>query len=130
MKDEARLYLEKAGQLLETSRHLAADGYNNDAGRNAYLAGLNAAQAFIAAHTGKAAKTHNGVNTKFAELAREDSRVTALSRAFLSQHYQLKDIADYEVGKDAIIPKDRVLAAIEKAALFLDNIMVILSASP
>lgn len=126
MMPEAGLYLEKPKQLLATARNLAADGYNNHAARDAYLAGLNAAQAMIVFKTGKIAKTHNGVNAKFAELSLTEPRITHEARIFLSQNYQLKAIADYEVGDDAIIPMPRAIMAIESATIFIECIERIL----
>ena len=129
MKQETALYLEKARRLLETAKRLVADKYADDGGRDAYLAVYHAAQAFIFEHVGRAAKTHNGVHTKFAELTRNDARFDAALKAFLPQAYNLKAIADYELGEGASLPLDRVVAAVRSAERFVERIAEILSES-
>jgi uncharacterized protein (UPF0332 family) len=42
-------------------------GLSEDAGRNAYLAGFHAAQAFLFDSTGKAFKSHRGVQREFCD---------------------------------------------------------------
>jgi uncharacterized protein (UPF0332 family) len=46
---------------------------------------------------------------------------------FLSQAYNLKDIADYELRPDATVPLDRASAAIDTAERFIEHIAGILS---
>jgi uncharacterized protein (UPF0332 family) len=57
----------EAGHYLDTARKLLADGetmlgvgLNEAAGRNAYLAGFHAAQAFLFDGLGKVFKSHHG----------------------------------------------------------------------
>ena len=46
---------------------------------------------------------------------------------FLSQAYNLKDIADYELRPGATVPLGRASAAIETAERFIEHIAGILS---
>jgi uncharacterized protein (UPF0332 family) len=45
---------------------------------------------------------------------------------FLSQTYNLKDIADYELGSGAAVPLDRASAAIGTAERFVERIAALL----
>jgi uncharacterized protein (UPF0332 family) len=54
--------LDKARDCLSRARIILAAGVGEDAGRDAYLAGLHVAQAVIRARTGRIAKTHRGVH--------------------------------------------------------------------
>jgi uncharacterized protein (UPF0332 family) len=72
--------------------------YYEAAGRTAYLAGFHAAQALISERTGRAVKTHRGVNRELHRLTRNDPRLDNELRAFLGRTYNLKAIADYETG--------------------------------
>jgi len=66
---EASAYLTKARQCLANAKASLGFGLSNDAGRGAYLAAYHASQAFIFEQTGKAAKTHQGVQSEFHRLA-------------------------------------------------------------
>ena len=72
MTPEAERYLEKARQCLSNARAELDIKLSNDAGRNAYLAAFHAAQALIFERTGKIAKTHRGVHSEFARLAKQE----------------------------------------------------------
>ncbi len=72
--------------------------------------------------TGKFAKTHQGVQREFHRLARGETRLDASLSAFLSQVYNLKAVADYELGPDADLPAERTAAAIETAGRFVERI--------
>lgn len=78
-RPETAAYLAKAGQFLEEARIVAVSGLIDAAGRAAYLAAYHAAQAYIFDSTGRATKSHNGVRSEFARLAKDDSRI---ERAF------------------------------------------------
>ena len=127
MTPEAADHLAKAHQCLARARVILAAGVGEDAGRNAYLAAFHAAQALIAARTGKDAKTHKGVHTEFARLTRNEPRIDAELRRFLPQSYDLKAIADYELGPAADVPLDRASAAIETAERFIECIAALLA---
>jgi uncharacterized protein (UPF0332 family) len=99
------------------------------AGRAAYLAAYQAAQALIFERTGKAAKSHNGVRSEFARLAREEPRIDRRFVAFLARAYNLKATADYAIGDDVSVSLSEAKLAIESAAEFVENISRLL-ASP
>jgi len=125
---ETNEHLDKAREYLVTARNLLdVMQYNDEAGRAAYLAAFHAAQALISERTGKTANTHEGVNSQFNLLTRGDERVDTELRRFLSQAYNLKAIADYETGPDAVVPLERVEAAIATATRFLDCLVGLLA---
>lgn len=123
MTPEAAGYLDKAHRCLAYARTNLNVGLGNDAGRNAYLAAFHAAQAFIFAKTETVAKSHHGVHTEFNRLAQDEPRIDRELRRFLSQAYNLKAIADYEMGPDGIVPPTRAQAALVDAQRFVEAIM-------
>ncbi len=96
--------------------------YNEAAGRTAYLAGYNAAQALISERTGRSAKTHKGVNTEFHRLVRGDIRFDDRLRNFLGLTYNLKAIADYETGPGSEVSPEQAAQAGEEARQFVAKI--------
>ncbi|HJU16549.1 MAG TPA: HEPN domain-containing protein [Stellaceae bacterium] len=94
MTPESGEPLAKARDCLSRARIILAAGVGEDAGRDAYLAGFHAAQAVIRVRTGKTAKTHRGVHRI---LAQREPQLDDLA-LFLSQAYNLKAVADYELG--------------------------------
>lgn len=122
MKQETTLYLAKARLCLASARTILAIGLGNDAGRNAYLAVFHAAQALIFERTGKVAKTHSGVRSEFARIAKSESRIDARFASVLAHTYILKEIADYETGPDAVVPLERAMLAVDEAERFVDGI--------
>jgi uncharacterized protein (UPF0332 family) len=117
--------LDKARDCLARARIILAAGVGEDAGRDAYLAGFHAAQAVILAHTGRTAKTHRGVHRLLSQLARGEPQLAGLA-LFLSQAYNLKAVADYELGPGAGVPLDRASEAIDQAAQLVEQIAVML----
>jgi len=122
---EASAYLGKANQCLDYARTNLSSGVANDAGRNAYLAMFHAAQALIYERTGKAAKTHQGVHTEFNRIAKAESFDRELGRS-LPRMYNLKAVADYETGPDAVIPLERASAAVDVASRFVASVVALL----
>lgn len=127
MTPETERFLDKARRCLENARAILAIGLGEEAGRGAYLAGFHAAQALIFERTGKAAKTHQGVQTRFLQLAKNNPAVPAELLPFLSRTYNLKSVADYETGPDATIPVERAANALAMAARFVSVIEQLLS---
>jgi uncharacterized protein (UPF0332 family) len=101
-------------------------GVGEDAGRDAYLACFHAAQALVLQRSGKVAKTHRDAQRLFSQLAKNDPELREFAR-FLSQAYNLKDLADYELGATATVPLDRASAAIDTPARFIEHIAATLS---
>ncbi len=119
MNPIANRLMMKAQKLLANATKALEVGLNEDAGRNAYLAGYHAARAFLYETEGKLFKTHNGLQAEFSRVVRDDPRFLPEARVFLSQAFNLKKIADYEEGADAEITPERAAAAIEKGAKFI-----------
>jgi len=129
MTPEAEEHLQKAREYLDKARNpLDVLHYNDEAGRAAYLAGFHAAQALISERTGAIAKTHEGVNSQFNLLTRGEPQVDTELRRFLSRAYTLKAVADYEAGPDAIVPAERVEAAIATAMQFVECVAELIGA--
>ncbi len=93
------------------------------AAREAYLSACHAAEALIHDRTGKIAKTHRGVRAEFVRLTRDDVRFDRALFEFLAQAYELKVIADYGTGSEAVITPDTAQAAIATAALFVSRVV-------
>ena len=112
MTPEASRFLAKAAKLLAEADKMLGIDLADAAGRTAYLAGFHAAQALIFERLGKMLKTHNGVQTEFLRLTRDDAGLDCDVRAFLSRSYNLKSIADYETGPDAGVSLLRAAQAV------------------
>jgi uncharacterized protein (UPF0332 family) len=130
MKGPTADYLAKARQALREARAIASIELAEAAGRAAYLTAYHAAQAFIFARTDKIAKTHSGVRSEFARLAKDDPRIDRAFPTFLAQAYNLKSIADYAVGSDVGVSLAEAEEAISKAAGFLERISSLISEQP
>jgi uncharacterized protein (UPF0332 family) len=125
---EAQNHLHKAREDLAKARAVLEQlHYGDEAGRLAYLAAFHAAQALIAERTSRTAKTHAGVHSQFHLLTRNDARIEADLRGFLSDGFDLKTVSDYGVGADAVVPAEEAEAAIATAARFVDRITEILT---
>ena len=90
-------HIAKARNCLAEGRHLLAGGFTEGAGRAAYLAAFHAVHAYFGLQgDDQRIKTHRGASSRFADLARNDSRIDPSFVAFLSRAYLLKDRADYD----------------------------------
>jgi len=123
---EASGFIAKARQCLAYAHTNLDVGLGNDAGRNAYLAAFHAAQAFIFERSAVVAKSHQGVHAEFARLAKDEPAIGIDVRRFLSQAYNLKAVADYEMGPDSVVPLERARAAAETAEMFVGTIAALL----
>ena len=119
MTPEAGAFLDKAHDLLERAPLLLAANFADEAGRAAYLAGFHAAQALIFEKTGATPRTHSGVQTEFARLARNEPTMDTALRAFLGRAFNLKAIADYETGPGAHVSPAQASEAIVSAEAFV-----------
>jgi uncharacterized protein (UPF0332 family) len=115
--NKAREFLTKSQDLLEAHR------WPDEAGRAAYLACFHAAQALIFQHTGKASKSHGGVQREFARLVKDDPRFDAELRRFLPLAYNFKSIADYEIASTQNISGETARQAIVTAQRFVDAVV-------
>jgi uncharacterized protein (UPF0332 family) len=125
---EAAGYLDKARQCLGYARINLDVKLGNDAGRNAYLAAFHAAQALIFERSGKVAKTHRGVHAEFNRLVKGEMRIGRELQRFLPRAYNLKTVADYEMGAESVVPLERAATAVEGAGRFVESIAELCSA--
>lgn len=120
MTPEAKDYLDKAREHLDDARKIAGIGVARAAARSAYYAAFHTAQAFIVERTGKIAKSHSGVRSEFARLAKDTPEIGKSFPRFLAQAYKYKEIGDYGVGHGATVTMAEANAAIEMAARFIE----------
>lgn len=69
--------------------------------------------------TGKLVKSHRGVQRELGRLTKDDPRVDMELRAFLGRTYQLKAIADYELGPGSTVSPEMAAEAIETSKRFM-----------
>jgi uncharacterized protein (UPF0332 family) len=117
---EAQLHLTKARQSLAKAHAMLTIDQTDEAGRSAYLAAFHAAQALVFERAGRTPKTHNGQRAQFGALARAETAIDITLRRFLTDGYDLKTVADYEVGPDAVVSADDAVGAIETASRFVE----------
>jgi uncharacterized protein (UPF0332 family) len=82
---EAADYLDKARDNVGDARKIAAIGLAKVAARGAYYAAFHAAEAFIVERNGKIAKTHSGLRSEFARLARKTPEIDKAFSIFLAK---------------------------------------------
>jgi uncharacterized protein (UPF0332 family) len=126
---EAEQHIAKARQSVAKAHGMLGIGLNDEAGRAAYLAAFHAAQALIFERTGRTPKTHQGVRGQFGALARSEPNIDIELRRFLTDGYDLKSVADYGIGPEAVVSSDDANQAIETATRFVDCISATLSVS-
>lgn len=113
--------------MLAKARVMLTAELPDEAGRAAYLVAYHAAQAFIFERTGRTTKTHQGVRSQFGLLARDDQRIDISLRRFLTDGYDMKSLADYAIGPDAVVPHAEAVDAIETATRFVACIETLLT---
>lgn len=116
MTPETTDYLERAREYLSKARNLVdVLHYGDEGARMAYLAGFHAAQAVIFARRGRVAKTHRGVRSTFALIAKDEPRIDPEFGAFLARAYKSKEITDYGVGYRPTVSDEEADRMIETA---------------
>lgn len=118
MKPETAAFLDKARECLAKADGML-DRWPDEAGREAYLAGLHAAQALIVETTGQVRKRHRGVQSELARLTKDIPDFDITLRAFLGFTYNLKAIADYQTGPGSKVLPELATEAIEAARRFV-----------
>lgn len=119
MTPEAQDYLDKAREELTEARQILGIGLAKVAARSAYYAAYHAAEAVLAARTGRVAKTHTGVRTALAQLLREAPDADRNLLTFLARAYKYKEVGDYGVGRNAAITVADAEALLAGAEQFL-----------
>ena len=123
---ERRLYRQGAASS-ERGAHRSGEGTHGSGRPRAYLAAYHAAQAFIFDRTGKAAKTHSGVRSEFARLAKDEPEIERAFPTFLARAYAFKETADYAIGHQAGVSGGEAEQAIKIATSFVDRIAGLIS---
>ncbi|MGH7037416.1 MAG: HEPN domain-containing protein [Stellaceae bacterium] len=127
MTPEAQEHLDKVREYLVKSRAmLEVMHYSDEAARAAYLAGFHAAQALISERTGRIAKSHSGLRSLFARMAKDDPRVDRTATRFLGRAYRFKEITDYGAGPQAVVTITDAQETIAGAAHLIDEISELL----
>jgi len=116
MKPETLDYFAKAEKKLEDAKKLMSIKFYEDAARNTYLAGVNAARGLLFEDGFGVTKKHKTLYGALSK-ALHDNALTA----FLPTQIELKAIADYETGENTIT-EDRAEKAIEMAKHFVSAI--------
>lgn len=129
MKPEAAAYLDKAREALAKAEGMLGR-WPDEAGREAYLAGLHAAQALIFERTGEIMKRHRGVQRELGRLTKDDARVDIELRAFLGRTYQFKAIADYLTGPASQVSPQLATEAITTARRFVAMMVALIEGQP
>ena len=119
MTPEAEDYLKKAREHLDEARKIAEIGLAKAAARSANYAAFHAAQSLIVEHAGRIAKSHSGVRSAFARLAKETSGDGPAFSTFLAQSYLYKEMADYGVGGGVELTMAEAKNAIAMAERFI-----------
>ena len=102
-------------------------GFNDAAGRSAYLAAFHAAQGLISEKTGRTVKTHKGVHTEFLRLTRGVPDIPSDLRGFLSHAYNLKAVAEYETANGAEVSGKQAKEAFAQAKRFVACLVTLLA---
>ena len=116
---EAALYMAKARRLLGQAQAIFEMDIYEQAGRIAYAAVFNAAQALIFERGGRPVKTHRGVKSRFGELTRGERSIGADLRKFLEDGFELKRLADYPQPGDPDVSEADAKNAVETATRFI-----------
>jgi uncharacterized protein (UPF0332 family) len=130
VKPEATDYLERAQRLLAQARTILDAGVAEQAARVAYSAGFNVAQALIFTRQGRAAKTHRGLRSAFAELVQTEPSIDPAFATFLGRAYRLKETTDYGIGAQPDVTDVDAEEMIAVADRLLDCISRILASEP
>lgn len=126
MSDSPAKYLWRARDLLARGNRMAQAGLPDDAGRTAYLAAFQAAQAVIQARTGRVAKTHRGVRVAFARIVQAEPSLAPSLLTFRARSYELKSMADYSAEPDAGLTPAAAADALAEAGRFVAAIAALL----
>ena len=126
MTPEAARFMDAARQHLAHAMAVATLGIDEIAGREAYLAAFHAAEAILHDRTGRVVKTHRGLRTEFARLARDEPAIDPTCTKFLAEAYEITSLADYGTDPKVIISSEQTATAIQSARRFIECIAALL----
>ena len=120
MKPESSQYIKKARKLLLGASAMLTINLYEDAGRNAYLAGFNAARAFVYEENDKVFRSHVGLRGEFSRLLKDDPRIDHHMRGFLGRAYNFKIMLIMKRAPTPKLQRGGLLQLLKKAKnLFL-----------
>jgi uncharacterized protein (UPF0332 family) len=126
VKPESADYPAKARECLDAAKTIIAIPLPPVAAKEAYLAAYHAAHAFVFESTGRAVKSHSGMRTMFAQVAKADPRVDRKLASLLGRAYKYKETADYGVGSQSVVTVKEAQDVIAIAQRFVDTIAQLL----
>jgi uncharacterized protein (UPF0332 family) len=126
VKPETADYIAKARECLDAAIKINTFPLPQVAAKEAYLAAFHAAHAFIFETTGKVVKSHGGMRTMFALVAKDDPRIDRALASMLGRAYKFKEVADYAVGAQGVVTVAEARDVIDIAQRFVDTIIDLL----
>lgn len=129
MKPEAAAHLVRAETDLAEARTLSVIPLAKLAARSAYYAAFHAAEAMIAEHTGRVAKTHRGVHVAFSRIIRDLTGADPTMPRVLVDGYRFKELADYGTDPTRVITDAEARAMIDDATRFVARVAELLATS-
>jgi uncharacterized protein (UPF0332 family) len=126
VKPETRKFLDKAQSDLDDAKKIAAIELANVGARSAYYAAFHAAEGFIFETAGRVAKTHSGVRSEFARLAKQSPQIDKAFAVFLAEAYKFNEISDYSVDQNQSVTIGEAMSAIANAERFVAAISALL----
>jgi len=127
---EIRHYLAKARRSLDNATQMMGIGLAGPSSRTAYYAIFHAAEAFIFARTGRAAKTHAGVRREFGRLSRDDPAFSTEMTRLLSRAYPFKELDDYVIDPVTDVAMTDAETLLSAARQFVECVEDALSSTP
>ncbi|MBX9700288.1 MAG: HEPN domain-containing protein [Acetobacteraceae bacterium] len=119
MKPETAPFLAKARQFPAKAESMLAAGWPDEAGRAAYLAAFQAAQALIFERRDDVPRRHAGVHAVFDTVLRAEPRFDVTLRPFLRRAYVLKTRADYDTEPGMPVTSATATEALTEARRFV-----------
>jgi uncharacterized protein (UPF0332 family) len=120
VKDQTQRALARSRRALSTARKLLELEMHDIAGRQAYIASLNAARAPIFERSGLSTKTHRGVKSLMHDMVRAGLPVDRELLVILEYGFELKTTADY--GEAETISAHEARKALDLAESFIGRI--------
>jgi uncharacterized protein (UPF0332 family) len=130
VKPEAADYLAKARECLDAAIKINELSLPQVAAKEAYLAAFHAAHALIFETTGKVVKSHGGMRTMFAQVAKDDDRIDRGLASLLGRAYKFKEVADYAVGSQGVVTEAEAQGVIDIAQRFVATITSLMPPDP
>lgn len=118
----------RAREDLRDARRVAALPIARVAARSAYDAMFHAAEALIFERTGRAAKTHSGVRSLFAQSTKALPSPDRDLAGALARTYEHKELADYGTDPGRVITDQIASEAIDAAQHFIGRVAALLAA--